>query len=395
MKDKVRILSEKSFLYVCGVYKHLHANPELSFQEQETAAYIQKKLESLNIPYRSNIGGFGILAVLEGNNPNGKTVALRADMDALPIQEDTTLDYKSTKDHCMHACGHDSHVASLLGVAKVLSEIKDEMEGTVLFIFQPGEERHPGGARLMLQDNVFSDYKPDVILAQHASVDYPMGSVAFRSGQIMASADEVHLTIKGKGGHAALPHLYNDTVLCASQILVSLQQISARIKDPLIPMVLSFGKLIADGSTNVIPEEVKLSGTFRTFDENWRSVCKGHIRRIATETALAYGCVCDVDLPDGYPSVNNDFEVTKVSKQYATEVVGENNIKELEVRMTGEDFSFFSQEYPSTFFRFGIKGNTNKNTGNLHTPNFEIDLDVFKTSVSVMSWMAWQHVNCK
>ena len=395
MKNKIQTLSESVFSYVCDAYKHLHVHPELSFQEKETASYIQQQLTALNIPFRANIGGTGILGILEGKNPKKKIVALRADMDALPIEEETNLSYKSKVPHCMHACGHDSHVANLLGVAKVLSEIKNDLEGTVLFVFQPGEERHPGGARLMLQDGVFDEYKPDVVIGQHASVDYPMGTVAFRAGQIMASADEIHLTVKGKGGHGALPHLFNDTVLCASQILVSLQQIRARLNNPFSPMVLSFGKFIADGSTNIIPDEVKLSGTLRTLDEAWRKECKEHIRRIVTETAIAYGCTCDIELSDGYPSVNNDAEITANAIVYAEEIVGKEYVKELEVRMTGEDFSFFSQQYPSTFYRFGIKGKTNTTTGNLHTSTFQIDLDVFKTSVSVMAWLTSRYLNSK
>ena len=392
MKSKIQSLSDFVIPYVCETYKHLHTHPELAFQEKETAAYIQQQLIEMDIPFRANIGTTGILGVLECKNPKKKIIALRADMDALPIDEETDLSYKSIVPYCMHACGHDAHVASLLGVAKVLSQLRLEMEGTVLFIFQPGEERHPGGARLMLEDRIFDTYKPDLILGQHTSVDYPVGTVAFRAGQIMASADEVHLTVKGKGGHGALPHLFNDTVLCTSQILVSLQQIRARLSSPFTPMVLSFGKFIANGSTNVIPDEVKLSGTLRTLDEAWRKQCKEHIRRIVTETAVAYGCSCEMELSDGYPSVINNPEVTANAISFATELVGAERIKELEVRMTGEDFGFFSQQYPSTFYRFGIKGKANPNTGNLHTATFQIDLDAFKTSVPVMAWLAWRNL---
>lgn len=392
MKSKINSLSETVFSYVCEAYKYLHAHPELAFQETETAAYIQAQLSEMEIPFRANIGTTGVLAVLKGKNPSKKIIALRADMDALPVDEATDLPYKSQNPHCMHACGHDSHVASLLGVAKVMSQLKNEFEGTILFIFQPGEERHPGGARLMLEDGVFDEYTPSVILGQHASVDYPVGTVAFRAGQIMASADEIHLTVKGLGGHGALPHLFNDTVLCASQILVSLQQIRARLCHPLTPMVLTFGKFIADGSTNVIPHEVRLAGTLRTFDEAWRTKCKEHVQRIATETALAYGCTCELELSDGYPSVSNDPEVTANAIRFATELVGAARVGELEVRMTGEDFGFFTQKYPASFYRFGIKGESNPDCGGLHTSTFQIDLETFKTSVSVMSWLAWRNL---
>lgn len=392
MKSQIQNLSASVFTYVCDAYKQLHAHPELAFHEVETASFIQKQLTEMDIPFRANIGTTGILAVLKGRNPEKKIIALRADMDALPVDEETDLPYKSQNAHCMHACGHDSHVASLLGVAKVMSQLKNEFEGTILFVFQPGEERHPGGARLMLEDGVFDEYTPSVILGQHASVDYPVGTVAFRSGQIMASADEIHLKVKGKGGHGALPHLFNDTVLCASQIIVSLQQIRARLSYPFAPMVLSFGKFIADGSTNVIPHEVTLAGTLRTMDETWRAQCKEHVRRIATETALAYGCTCEMELSDGYPTVNNDPEVTAKAIEFATEFVDADKVGELEVRMTGEDFGFFTQKYPCSFYRFGIKGESNPNCGGLHTSTFQIDLEAFKTSVSVMSWLAWKNL---
>lgn len=389
MKDRIKSLSKEVFSDVVEIYKQLHQCPELAFEEHETAAYIQKQLTGLSIPFRANVGTTGILGILEGRNPGSRTIALRADMDALPIDEETKLTYKSTKPHHMHACGHDAHVASLLGVAKVLSMLKNEWDGTVLLIFQPGEERHPGGARLMLQDKLFGSYEPSLILAQHASVDYPVGTVGFRAGQIMASADEIYIKVKGKGGHGALPHLFNDTVLAASQILVSLQQIRSRLSYPFTPMVLSFGKFIADGSTNVIPEEVNLSGTLRTMDEQWRAECKQHIIRIATETAAAHGCSCEVEPQDGYPTVNNDETITNKACELATEFVGKELVESLEVRMTSEDFGFFTQKYPCCFYRFGVKGESNPNTGGLHTSTFQIDLDAFKTSVGVMTWLAW------
>ncbi len=395
MKQQIHSLADAVFPFVCELYKHLHAHPELSFEEAQTALFIQQELTKMCIPFKKDIGTHGIVGVLRCANPGKKCLALRADMDALPINEETNLPYKSTVANCMHACGHDAHVATLLGVAKVLSQVKDKLEGTVLFVFQPGEERHPGGARLMLQDGVFDEYKPAVILAQHASVDYPVGKVAFRSGTIMASADEVHLTVKGKGGHGALPHLFNDTVLCASQLLVSLQQIAARLHNPFQPVVLSFGKFIAAGSTNVIPDEVSLSGTLRTLDEACRKQCKTAIDTIAKQTASAYGCVCEVDISDGYPSVTNDPEVTADARRYAADFLGDSLIDELEVRMTGEDFAFFSQQFPATFYRFGVKGKSNAQCGNLHTATFEIDLDAFKTSVPVMAYLTVQFLSDK
>ncbi len=390
MQNKIKQLSESVYEYVCNTYKHLHAHPELSFHEVETSTFIQKELSAMNIPFKAGIAQTGILGILKGQNPDKKTIALRADMDALPVDEAADIPYKSQASHVMHACGHDAHVASLLGTAKILSELRNEFEGTILFVFQPGEERHPGGARLMLQEGIFDQYKPELILAAHVSIDYPVGTVAFRSGEIMASADEIHLTIKGKGGHGALPLAFNDTVLASAQILVALQQISARLCSPFSPMVLSFGKFIADGQTNVIPNEVKLSGTLRCFNEAWRAEAKKHIERIAAETALAYGCTCDVVCEDGYPVVKNDKTVTEEAIRYAQEFVGTDRVGELEVRMTGEDFGFFTQQYPCSFYRFGVKGN--RQTGNLHSATFQIDLEAFRTSAGVMAWLAWRNL---
>ncbi|MDR1678334.1 MAG: amidohydrolase [Prevotellaceae bacterium] len=390
MKAKIKTLSNEAFPFVCEAYKHLHAHPELSFEEVETAKFIQAKLAEMNIPFRANIGGTGVLGVLKGRNPEKKIIALRADMDALPVDEETDLSYKSTCRHRMHACGHDAHVASLLGTAKILSALKNEWEGTVLLVFQPGEEKHPGGARLMLEDGVFAEYKPELIIGQHASVDYPVGTVAFRGGTIMASADEIYLNIHGKGGHAALPHLFNDTVLCAAQILVSLQQIKSRLNNPFSPMVLSFGRFIADSACNVIPNTVQLSGTLRTMNEQWRAEAKEHIRRIATETAKAYGCSCDVQPQDGYPTVDNDPQLTEQLAAYAAEFLGSDRVRTLEVRMTGEDFGFFTQQYPASFYRFGIRGASNLHCGGLHTSTFVVDLEAFRTSAGTMAWLAWK-----
>jgi len=251
MKTNIQLLTKKYSQYVINCYHQIHSHPELSFQEFETSKFIQNELAKMQISFQSGIGGTGVLGKIEGKNPLKRIIGLRADMDALPINEDVDIPFKSTVENVMHACGHDSHVACLLGVAKILSEIKDQFEGTVLLIFQPGEESAPGGARLMLEDGIFDDLQPSLILAQHASIDYPTGTMAFLPGMIMASADEIHVKIHGKGGHGALPHLCNDTVLAAAQTLVALQQVKSRLCHPLTPMVLTFGKLIAAGAQNI------------------------------------------------------------------------------------------------------------------------------------------------
>jgi amidohydrolase len=393
MKSHIQQLTEEYSNYVVNCYQHLHAHPELSFQEIQTAQFIQTELTKMKIPFRAGIGGTGILGKIEGKNPYKKVIALRADMDALPISETVDIPWKSKTKNVMHACGHDAHTACLLGTAKVLNELKNNFEGTILLIFQPGEEKAPGGAQLMLDDGIFDELEPELILAQHVSVDYPTGTLGFLPGMIMASADEIHVKIHGKGGHGALPHLINDTVLAAAQTIVSLQQVRSRLCHPLTPMVLTFGKLIADGATNVIPHEVILSGTLRTFDEKWRKEAKNHIFRIITETCAAYGCTAEIEMPVGYPCVVNDNEITAKAKVFAAEWVGNENIRTLEVRMTSEDFGFFTQKYPSTFFRFGVKGLVNAHTGGLHSSTFQIDDKSLETGLGGMVWLAWRFIN--
>ena len=390
IKEEITHLNEQYHNYVIQCYRHLHANPELSFEEYETAKFIQLQLTEMEIPFRSGIGGNGILGRIEGRNPHKKVIALRADMDALPICEIVDIPWKSKNENVMHACGHDAHSSCLLGAAKILNEIKSEFEGTILLIFQPGEEKSPGGARLMLEDGVFDDIKPELIIAQHVSVDYPTGTMGFLSGLIMASADEIHIKVKGKGGHGAIPHLLNDTVLAAAQTLVSLQQVRSRLCPPLIPMVLTFGRLISNGAQNIIPSEVQLSGTFRTINETWRAEAKVHIRRIINETCIAYGCTAEIDIPDGYPCVINNERITDMARDFATEWVGSKNIKELEMRLTSEDFAFFTQQFPCTFYRFGIKGAINADTGGLHSNDFRIDEEALLTGTGGLAWLAWK-----
>ncbi len=389
VKSEIKKLVAEYTDYVTKCYRTIHANPELSFEEYETAAFVCAELKDMGIEYRRGIAGTGVLGILKGKNPEKKIIALRADMDALPVCEVVDVDWKSKNENVMHACGHDVHTACLLGAARILKAISNQWEGTVLLVFQPGEEKAPGGARLMLEAGVFDDYKPELILAQHVSVDYPTGTMGFLPGKIMASADEIHVKVKGKGGHGALPHLVNDTVLATAQTLVSLQQVRSRLCHPLTPMVLTFGKLIAAGAQNVIPHEVQLSGTLRTVDEAWREKAKQHIRRIITETTAAYGCTAEIDIPDGYPCVINDGEITKMARSFATDWVGADQVVDLEMRMTSEDFAFFTQQYPAAFYRFGVRGEPNKNTGGLHSADFVIDENALPVGFGGMAWLAY------
>ena len=389
MQEYIKELATQNYQYVVDCYQHLHAHPELSFEEYQTSLFVQTKLKEMEIPFRAGIAGTGILGRIEGKNPSKKIIALRADMDALPVCESTDIPWKSKNENIMHACGHDAHTSCLLGAAKILNQLKDKFEGTILLIFQPGEEKAPGGARLMLEDGLFDEYQPEIILGQHVSVDFPTGTMAFLPGMIMASADEIHVKVHGTGGHGALPHLCNDTVLATAQTLVALQQVKSRLCHPLTPMVLTFGKFVAGGAQNIIPHEVLLSGTLRTVDENWRAKAKEHIRRIIHETCAAYGCTAEIEMPDGYPCVINNAEVTSKSITFAREFIGDENMRTLEMRMTGEDFSFFTQKYPSMFYRFGIKGDTNQDTGGLHSSNFKLDLKSLETGMGGMAWLAW------
>lgn len=368
-------------------YRYLHQHPELSYYEENTAKYIADFLDAEGISYRKNIGGHGILAWIKGEKPdNGKTVAFVADMDALPVQEANDVPYKSQHAGVMHACGHDAQAASLMGAAKIVNLLRGEFGGTILFVFQPGEEQSPGGADLMLKDGLFHDFTSDFIVKQHAYIDLPSGMVGFQTGAIMASADEVHIRVKGQGGHGALPHEVNDTVLAASNVIIAMQQLVSRRRNPFNPMVLSFGKFIAHGATNVIPDEVTLAGSMRCMNEDERRKMLQLIPQIAQSTAAAYGCSCDVDLPEGYPCVINDECITAHIRQQAIDYLGEANVSEFPKRMTADDFGFYTQHYPCCYYRFGVAGNGK--CGKLHTSTFLIDEASLKTSVGLFAYFA-------
>ncbi len=366
-------------------YRWLHQHPELSYREKETAAYVTAFLDREGIPCRKGIGGDGILAIVKGEaEGNRKCVAFVADMDALPVQEQNDVKYRSLNHGVMHACGHDAQTASLMGAAKMVHALRSQFSGMALFVFQPGEELSPGGASLMLKEGVFRDYSPQFILKQHAFIDLPAGTVGFHAGTIMASADEVHIKVKGQGGHGALPHELNDTVLAASQVIVAMQQLVSRRRNPFHPMVLSFGKFIANGATNVIPNEVTLAGSLRCMHEEERHRMLQLIPQIATSTAAAYGCSCDVDLPSGYPSVVSDEKVTAHIKAATADFLGKAKVDSFPKRMTADDFGFFSQLYPCCYYRFGVGGAT---SGPLHSATFLIDENALKTSAGLAAYL--------
>jgi len=368
--------------------RHLHANPELSFEEENTAKYIQTVLEENKVSYKANIAGHGIVALIEGKNPASKTIALRGDMDALPITEINEVPYKSTKKGLMHACGHDAHTSSLLGAAHILSKLKNDFEGTVKLIFQPAEEKFPGGASLMIKEGVLKNPTPSGIIGQHVLPELASGLVGFRSGIFMASADEITLIVKGKGGHAAQPHKFIDTILMTSQIIVALQQVVSRRANPNIPTVVSFGHIETDGYYNIIPSTATVLGTFRTMDEKWRFEAHEIIKEIAHQTAASFGGSVEVNINVGYPFLINDETLTNAATEHAKEYMPEGKVVEVDIRMGAEDFSYYTHHTKGCFYRLGTGNEALNTTNGLHTPNFNIDESALKTGMGLMSWLA-------
>ncbi len=386
--QKVRALSREYHEDVVFFRRHFHTLPELSMQEHKTAAFIAARLKELGITVQEGIAGTGLVALIEGKNAASAVVALRADMDALPIQEENRVDYKSAVPGVMHACGHDLHMASLLGTAKILHALRDHWHGSVKLIFQPSEERYPGGASLMIREGVLENPRPAAIFGQHVFPSLPAGKIGVRSGRYMASTDEVYITVKGKGGHAATPQLNVDPILIASHIVVALQQIVSRNATPNIPTVLSFGRIIGDGQMNVIPDEVKIDGTFRTFSEEWRQKAHLRIRETAVFIAQGMGGDCDVVIEPGYPFLENDPGLVENFRMFAAEYVGSENIEELDLSMTAEDFAHFAQHVNACFYRLGTSNLKTGITSGLHTSTFDVDEKALETGMGLMAWLA-------
>lgn len=388
LKNKIQLLADTYFEELIAIRRHLHEHPELSFHEKETMLFVAQKLSEYGIDHTTNIGGFGVVGLIKGRNPESKTIALRADLDALPIEEKNNCSYISKNEGVMHACGHDVHTTCLLGAARILSQLKDEFDGTIKLIFQPAEEKLPGGASIMIKEGVLKNPDVELIFGQHVLPQLATGKVAFKSGISMASCDEIYITVKGKGGHGAVPNLAVDPVLIASHIVVALQAIVSRNANPLMPSVLSIGKFIANGATNIIPEEVKMEGTFRTFDEKWRAEAKEKIERTCHHIAESFGGSCEVFIDHGYPYLNNNEQATEMAYKNAIEFLGIENVETMPARMTAEDFAYYSQEIPSCFFRLGT-GNIEKGiTSPIHTPTFDVDENCLKTGSGLMAWLA-------
>jgi len=393
IKNKIQQLSNEYLEEIITIRRNLHAHPELSFNEIVTGDIVCAELDKLQIPYKRGIAKTGIVALIEGINPAKKTIGLRADMDALQISEKNNVDYCSKNEGKMHACGHDVHMASLIGAARILNSMKDSFEGTIKLVFQPSEEKYPGGAILMIKEGVLQNPLVATMIGQHVFPTLSAGKIGLRPGKSMASTDEIYITVHGKGGHAATPELVIDPVVIAANIIVGLQQLVSRIAIPTIPTVLSFGRLVGNGKTNVIPDEVFIEGTLRTVDEIWRQEAHEHIRSIANNIAKAYNGSCDVFIDSGYPYLLNEEKLTARIRDYAVDYVGENNVIDIDLRMTAEDFAYFSHSLPSCFYRLGVKDPDTDEVHNLHTSTFDVDETCLETGMGFMAWVAINELN--
>lgn len=389
---KIQELAEQQANANIDTRRYLHAHPELSFHEFETQVYVESQLNKLGIPTQ-RIANTGVIAIIEGKNPTKKVVALRADMDALPIQETNDIPYKSQNPGVMHACGHDVHTSSLLGTARILQSVKDEFEGTIKLLFQPAEEKAPGGASIMIQEGALQNPSPAGILGQHVATNIPVGKVGFREGMYMASADELYLTVKGKGGHGAMPDQCIDPIVIASHIIIAMQQIISRNKNPRLPSVLSFGKFIAEGATNVIPNEVKIEGTFRAMDEEWRADGLAKMKKLAEGIAESMGGSCDFFVLKGYPFLKNNPELTRRMKEAAIEYMGADNVIDLDIWMAAEDFAFYTHHVDACFYRLGTRNDDKGIIHGVHTPNFNIDEKALHVGPGLMAWLAIQELS--
>lgn len=383
IQQKATALKEKIISY----RRHLHANPELSFHEYQTSAFIKTKLDEIGVAWKA-VAGTGVLAIIKGELPSDKVIALRADMDALPITESNQCAYTSTNAGVMHACGHDFHTASLLGTAEILQSLRHAFGGRIKLLFQPAEEVLPGGALQMIAEGVLQDPVPSAVIGQHVSPFLEAGKIAVRKGMFMASMDELFVTVRGKGGHGAQPHRNIDPVMIAAQMLVSLQQLVSRNANPSMPTVLSFGKVIANGAINVIPDEVYIEGTFRTMNEDWRNEAHQRMKKMAEGIAQSMGGSCEFNINRGYPFLVNDADVTDHVTACATAYLGRNNVTEAEIWMAAEDFARYSQQIPSCFYLLGTCNQQKGITSSLHTSTFDVDEEVLVNSMGLMAWMA-------
>ncbi len=381
LKDLLKSASSEILDEIISIRRHLHQYPELSFEEEKTAQFVSEQLTSWGISHQKGIVKTGIVATIEAPNSQAKWIALRADLDALPILEKNETSYTSVNKGIMHACGHDVHTSILLGTAKLIQSLRDQLTVNVKFIFQPGEEKLPGGASLMIEAGVLENPLVSEIYALHVFPELEVGKIGLKEGMYMASCDEIRMTIKGKGGHAAMPHLNIDPILITSHLIVALQQVVSRNCPPHIPCVLSFGKIEGLGATNIIPDEVYLEGTFRTMNEAWRTKAHQLIKEMSEQLTKSMGASADVEIAVGYPYLENDVNLTQVARERATKMLGNDNIVDLELRLTGEDFAYYSQKIPATFIRIGVRNESKGIAFPVHNSKFDIDENAILTGM--------------
>jgi amidohydrolase len=394
LQQEIKQLANKIYSTVVENRRHLHRYPELSFDEHETAAFVKARLNEMGITWQA-MANTGVLGIIKGEQLSDEVIARRADMDALRITELNEVEYASTKNGLMHACGHDAHTSSLLGTAKILQSLKSKFGGTIKLIFQPGEEELPGGASLMIKDGVLENPKPTAVIGQHVMPKLEAGKIGIRKGKYMASKDDLYVTVFGKGGHGAQPHENIDPVLITAQIIMALQQVVSRMANPSIASVLSFGKLVADGTTNIIPGKVYMEGTFRTLDEDWRKKAHEQMKKIASGIAESMGGSCEFNIVPGYPFLINEEKLTEQVRMYAQEYVGKENVVDLDIWMASEDFAYYSQVTDACFYMLGA-GNKEKGiTASLHTPTFNIDEDALALSTGLMAYIAIKRLGNK
>jgi amidohydrolase len=388
LKEKIKSLSNSYLQEIIDIRRHLHTIPEIGFHEFETSAFIAGKLKEFGIPFIEGIAVTGIVGTIVGKDASKKTIALRADMDALPITETDPIDYVSRHPGMMHACGHDVHVACLLGTAKILNGLKNEFEGTIKLFFQPSEETFPGGAKAMIEEGAMENPQVENVFAQHVFPQVNSGKIGIKGGKYMASTDEIYITVKGKGGHAATPELNVNPLNIAASIILELEKEFDKNKPQDSRSVMAFGKIIGEGRTNVIPDEVKLEGTIRTYDENWRVKVHRMVETLSSEIARKMKGSCEVHIAHGYPMLVNDEALTAVVKEYAEEYLGKENVVDLDMRMTSEDFAYFAKKVPSVFYRLGVRNEARNITSNLHTSTFNIDESCMNIGMGLMAWIA-------
>jgi amidohydrolase len=386
--DLIKKISLDQATEIISFRRHLHQNPELSYEEYSTAKFIAEKLRAFGLNPQEGVATTGVVVLIEGKNPEKKMVALRADIDALPITEENNVAYKSRNMGVMHACGHDVHTSSLLGTARILQSVKDQFEGTVKLLFQPGEEKNPGGASYMIKEGVLENPTPLSIIGQHVMPLLPAGKIGFREGMYMASSDELYLKVIGRGGHGATPELTIDPIVIACHIILGLQQVISRNANPKHPTVLTFGSIMGNGATNIIPNEVNIAGTFRAFNEEWRAAGLEKIVKMAEGIAESMGAKCEVTISRGYPYLQNNPALTQRIRKAAEQYVGIENVVDLDLAMSSEDFAYYSHIIPASFYRLGTRNESKGITSYVHTPTFDIDEEALAIGPGLMAWMA-------